>query len=106
MNTVTIKFRAKRSEFSGGDGYNVPSLTHPHVTVSERDMLGVTLMQAIGNADITKARLSKYAGLDLPGVVWVNGVDSYGFSDTSEWTITPVGNGFMADVSITRPLAR
>jgi hypothetical protein len=105
-NTVTIKFRAKRAEFSGGEGYKVPTLTASHVTVSERDTLGTLSMQSLNNPDMTKARLAKFAGLDLPGVVWADGVDSYGFSDTSEWTITPIGNGFMAEVSITRPLSR
>ena len=105
-NTVTIRFRAKRSEFSGGEGYKVPTLTSSHVTVAERDMLGTMFLQSLNNPDMTKARLRKFAGLELPSVVWVDGVDTYGFSDTSEWTITPIGNGHMADVSITRPLAR
>lgn len=99
MNTVTIKFRAKLDHFAGGMGYKVPKLTHSHVSVSERDTLGVLFMGALDNADVTRSRLKTYADLRLPGVVFPD-------DNPDGWTITPRGNGFMADVSITRTLER
>lgn len=108
-NTVTIKFRAKRDHFAGGMGYKVPSLKDRHVSVAKRDTLGILFMQGIahGQDHITKARFERYAGLKLPGVVWENGQDDFGLQTNHEgWTITPVGKGFMADVTITLPLER
>jgi len=98
MNTITIKFRAKLDDFAGGKGYKVPTLTASHVSIAERDTLAVLFMGSLNKPEFTKPRLKSYAGLDLPGVVWA---DSPG-----EWTVTPVGKGFMADVSITRPFER
>lgn len=106
-NTITISFRAKREEFAGGIGYKVPALTGNHVDVADRDTLGVTILGSLDKQDITKARLRKFAGLDLPGVVWANGADILGIGVNHEaWQITPVGNGFMADITITLPLGR
>ena len=98
MGTITIEFKAKRDEFAGGEGYKVPRLTHSHVRFSERDTLATIMLQGLSNTDVTKARLKSFAGLDLPGVVWA--------ADPGEWTVTPLGKGFMANVSITRPLTR
>lgn len=97
-NTVTITFRAKLDDFAGGKGYKVPALTHSHVSVAKRDTLGVTFLGALGNQDITRARLAKFAGITLPGVVFAN--------DPGAWTVTPIGKGFMADVSITARFER
>lgn len=101
MTAVTIKFRAKRDEYYDFDassyraGYKIPTLTHSHVSFSERDTVAQLLTQGLNNADVTKARLALY-GLKLPAYVF----------DDSGWTITPVGNGFMADISITHELNR
>jgi len=106
-NTITISFRAKLDDFAGGKGYKVPKLTTSHISIKDRDMLGTTIMGSINNADITKARIEKYAGMRVPGVVWENGGDAMGVSTNHEgWKISPRGNGFMADVSITLPLSR
>lgn len=106
-NTVTIKFRAKRDHFTGGYGYKVPKLTGTHVSVGHRDMLGTLFLDSLKDQDITRARLRKFSNFDLPGVVWENGSDEYGLGvNHSAWIITPVGNGFMADISITLPLSR
>jgi len=108
-NSVTIKFRAKRTEFAGGMGYKVPKLTTRHVSVAERDTLGALFMQGVeyGQDHITKARFARFAGLEVPGVVWQNGADDFGLQTNHEgWEIKPIGKGFMADVSITLPLTR
>lgn len=100
-NTITITFRAKRDDFAGGEGYKVPRLTSRHVTFAERDTLSVLMADTLGRPgsdDITKARLKRFAGLHLPGVVWVE--------EPGDWTVTPIGSGYMADVTITRPLSR
>lgn len=92
-NTVTIKFRAKLDDFAGRLGYKVPALTHSHVNMANRDTFSQLFMQGLNNRSVTSARLEKYAKLKLPAVI---------FADTpGDWTITPVGRGFTADVSIT-----
>lgn len=105
---LTITFRAKLDHFAGGHGYKVPALTQRHVSVDRRDVLTTTIVDAIGtvSADMTRARLRKYAGLNLPGVVWADGADSLGNESDPRWVITPRGNGYMADVTIVVPLQR
>ena len=101
-NTVTIRFRAKLDDFAGGRGYKVPRLTSSHVTFSERDTLATLVTGSLERAadnTLLKARLSKFAGgFDLPGVVWEGNHDG--------WTVTPRGNGFMADVEAVVQLTR
>ena len=98
MNTITIKFRAKRDDFADGEGYKVPRLTHSHVTVAERDTVATIFLQNLNNEDVTRARLERLAGLTLPGVVYA--------AAPGDWTVTPVGRGFLAEVSVTRPFSR
>ena len=101
-NTVTIRFRAKRDEFHGGEGYKVPTLTASHVSFADRDTLATLITGSLGRArdnDMLKARLERFAGgFRLPGVVFD--------ADPGAWTVTPVGKGFMADVSVTLPVGR
>ena len=99
-NELTITFRAKRDDgFAGRTGYKVPRLTTNHVSVKDRDMLGILFMGGLHNADITAARIKTMTPLDrLPSVVFE---DSPG-----EWTVTPDRSGFMATVSVTVPLVR
>lgn len=92
MPSITIKFRAKRDDFAGGKGYKIPKLTASHIT-TERDTYGVTFLGGLTNTDITIARLRKLTGTYWPGVVFE--------SNPENWTITPVGKGFMADLSLT-----
>ena len=106
---LTITFRAKLDDFAGGKGYKIPKLTQAHVSISDGSMLATTVVGSIGTVsdEMTRARLRKYAGLDLGGVVWQDGADVLGFAENDpRWIITPRGNGFMADLAITVPLAR
>jgi hypothetical protein len=101
-NTVTITFRAKRDEFSGGIGYKVPALTPNHYTFAERDTVATLLASS---RDLGPA-LARF-GVKVPGVVWEP--DAFGAQfepDNSAWKVTPRGNGFMADVTATFPLVR
>lgn len=100
-NTITIRFRAKRARFSGGEGYKVPTLTTSHYSFGERDTVAITL----GTAHDLPMALKRY-GVELPGVVWVDPTNVTFAGDQSAWTITPLGKGFMADVSATFPLIR
>lgn len=110
--TVTIKFRAKRDEFAGGYGYKVPALTSRHLTFS-REVDNATKLyilpdrRALVDPGI-EVKLRRVAGLDhVPGVVWEP--DSMGAEyepDNARWTVSPVGNGFMADVSIVLELVK
>ena len=104
--TITIRFRAKRDTFSGGEGYKVPRLTSSHMTFSARDMVS-DMIRTSPTDDMLEARLAKWAGIKLPGVVWADSTElSEWHRDTSAWTVTPIGKGFMADVSITAVLRR
>jgi hypothetical protein len=106
MASLTITFRAKLAEFSGGKGYKVPELKPHHVTHSG----GIGSM---AEADIRQGRMGavtwwlarKMGGYRLPGVVWAHDGESGMFpeaiAESADWTITPVGNGYMADVSRT-----
>lgn len=94
---LRITFRAKLDSFAGGKGYKVPRLTSSHVVTGD-DMLAVMFSQSLADDDLTRTRLRKYAGLDLPGVVWA---DSPG-----PWTIAPDGSGFMATVTYEGELVR
>lgn len=107
-NTVTIKFRAKLDTFSGGKGYKVPTLADRHIEFATRDSLTDEFNRTMSDPDKTAARLKAWTGGEsLPGVVWADS-DSLGAQtrDTSAWEVKPVGNGFMADVSITLPFGR
>ena len=104
MTTVTIRFRAKRDTFAGGVGYKVPQLTTSHVTYSDRDTLAM-LLSSTRDYSTLLAQWSRY-GVQIPGVVWEENTPDQWRSDTSNWTITPRGNGFMADISATFELKR
>lgn len=104
MTSITIKFRAKREEFAGGIGYKVPTLTSSHVTYSDRDTLA-TLLSGVRDYSILLAQWRRY-GVDIPGVIWEDNTPDQWRSDTSQWTITPRGNGFMADISATFDLKK
>lgn len=100
-NTLTISFRAKLAEFSGGKGYKVPKLNLNHLSTAERD----SYAQAILNArpqdqDITDHRIGNLLGGRLPGVVWQDTE-----RNDAPWTITPNNSGFMAVVTVTVPLS-
>lgn len=103
MSTLTIKFRAKLDTFAGGQGYKVPDMGAHHVT----DMHGVN---SIIETDIRQGRmrsltwwLKRKMNYTLPGVIWENenGVFDTSIEESSQWTITPIGNGFMADITRT-----
>lgn len=106
-NSITIRFRAKRAQFSGGEGYKVPALTPSHYSFAERDTFATLVSQS---RDLGQS-LKRY-GVTIPGVVWVDPSDPIHQwpgqppLDQSAWTITPIGNGFMADVSATFELVR
>ena len=86
---VTVSFRAKKDD----DGeYKVPKLTSSHVSVSDRNVLGQTIMTGLNNPEITRHRFDKLADAKLP--YYVNG-------ESDGWNIRPIGKGFMADVSRT-----
>lgn len=104
MTSITIKFRAKREEFAGGIGYKVPNLTSSHVTYSDRGTLA-TLLSGTRDYSILLAQWRRY-GVDIPGVIWEDNTPDQWRSDTSQWTITPRGNGFMADISATFDLKK
>lgn len=103
MASLTITFRAKLDEFSGGQGYKLPALKSSHVTYS-RDI-------GIIEADLRNGRMHavawwlarKFEGYKLPGVVWAEGSGIYAESvaESAQWTVKPIGNGFMAEVSRT-----
>lgn len=110
-DTLTIRFRAKLDGFAGGRGYKVPALKNHHVSLDGGGMVGVTIVNGIerGVPDtMTRARIEKYGKIErFPGVVWADGADEFGIQHNDErWVVTPVGKGFMADVSITLPLTR
>ncbi|AXQ51998.1 hypothetical protein SEA_CRISPICOUS1_83 [Mycobacterium phage Crispicous1] len=93
MSTVTVTFRAKRSEYMSEDfemkpGYKVPVIKHSHVSLGDGGARGRLFMSSLGNESVTRARLKKA------------GVGSVAFEDDPRWSINPVGDGFMADVSI------
>lgn len=64
-------------------------------------------------SDIRQGRMTSVAwwlarklnGYTLPGVIWAHDGESGMFpesiEESAQWTITPVGNGYMADVSRT-----
>jgi hypothetical protein len=88
-----IRFRAKRGDYMDGfevrPGYKVPVLTHSHVSVVNRDTRAQLFLQGLNNRAVTEARLRKA------------GVSSIAFEHDTQWTIQPIGNGYMADVSRT-----
>ena len=108
MATLTITFRAKLDEFSGGQGYKVPALKSSHVTYS-RDIGPI-------EADLRNGRMNAVAwwlarkldGYRLPTVVWAegSGMLDESIEESARWTIKPIGNGFMAEVSRTFDSAR
>ncbi|WPH57872.1 hypothetical protein [Mycobacterium phage WXIN] len=91
MSAITIKFRAKRDNYMNGfalePGYKVPAIKHSHVTYENRDTRVQLFLSDLNNDRVTRARLAK------------NGVGAVAFESDARWTITPIGNGFMADVS-------
>ena len=110
-NTITVTFRAKRDEFGGGIGYRVPKLTPNHYSFAERDTVATLLATS---RDIALS-LKRY-GVPLVGVVW-EPTDTEGaavreasfpglYPESQGWTVTPRGNGFMADITGTFPLQR
>jgi hypothetical protein len=107
MSTITITFRTKKTEFSGGDGYKVPRMLLPkHYTYSS-DLSGKFSPTNPGwNAGMVHRLLGK-AGYQLPAIVWCEprwlGTMSAekANEELREWAITPVGDGFMVDVSRT-----
>jgi hypothetical protein len=104
MTRMTIKFCAKRDEFAGGVGYKVPQLTASHVVYSDRDTLA-TLLSGTREYSTLLAQWRRY-GVEIPGVIWEDNAPDQWRSDTSAWTITPRGTGFMADISATFELRR
>lgn len=100
-NRVEIRFRAKRDDFAGGEGYKVPSLKSHHVTDLDRTMR-TKLWLDCRDEDIRTARLKQVMSDNYwPGVVWVD--ES---RNADGWVIKPIGKGFMADISITVDLSR
>ncbi|QDM55805.1 hypothetical protein SEA_HOKKEND_221 [Mycobacterium phage HokkenD] len=93
MSTITIKFRAKRDEYLDGftlaHKYKVPAITHSHVTYPKRDSRVQIFLQGLSDTRVTAARLKQA------------GIGPIAFEHDGQWSITPIGNGFMADVSIT-----
>jgi hypothetical protein len=93
MSEITIRFRAKRGDYADGfkvrPGYKVPTLTYSHVSVVNRDARAQLFLQGLNNRAATEARLRKA------------GVSSIAFEHDAQWTIRPIGNGYMADVSRT-----
>lgn len=92
MSTVTIEFKAKRDDYMNGfsmePGYRVPKLSQSHVSFDKRDSRVQLFLQGLNNESVTQARLKKA------------GVPAYAFESDPRWTIEPIGNGFMAKVSI------
>ena len=103
MASLTITFRAKLDEFSGGHGYKVPALKSSHVTYS-RDIGPI-------EADLRNGRMNavawwlarKFDGYRLPSVIWAEGggILEESQAESAAWSIKPLGNGFMAEVSRT-----
>lgn len=91
MSTVTITFKAKRSEyldgFSMAPGYKLPAINHSHVSYDNRDSRIQMFLQGLNDPRVTQARLKKA------------GVPSVAFESDERWAIKPLGNGFMAEVS-------
>ena len=104
MSTITITFKAKLDDFAGGKGYKVPTLTSSHVTITKGDSVSTIVVGSIDRVvpERTRARLRKFYGIDLPGVVWESGASVGGISvNDPRWNIRPLGSGFMAELSIT-----
>jgi hypothetical protein len=109
MPTITISFRAKLDDYAGGRGYRMPKLTDKHVTMSDpHDMLSREFLSTLNDERLTESRLKSWAGLaGYRRVIFGEGtgVQTQAVPPVP-WTITPRGNGFMADLTITLPISR
>ena len=92
MARFTISFRGKLHE----DGtVKIPKLTAGHMSLRGNEDTYTTLFMSCRDDDITRARLGNMLSHEggpawWPG--WASARDGF--------TIRPIGNGFMADVSI------
>ena len=114
MGTVTITFRAKRTEFAGGWGYKVPRIRKHHLQTDDIQLSRRidTAFKIARNGTVNSDWIHRVTGgFVLPGIIWETPakVDTESaqkeWAKMSAWVVEPVGNGFMADVSITIQLA-
>lgn len=92
MARFTINFRGKLTD-SGS--VKVPVLTSSHMSLVGNEDTLTTLFTSCKDADVTRARLANMLGAETGDYYW----PSYA-TEADGFTITPIGNGFMADVSI------
>lgn len=107
MPTITIKFRTKRDEFAGGFGYKVPQAFKPnHFSYSSDLSSKFVPGDPRWNGAMVRRLLAK-AGHKIPTIVWdePTHLDTVSAEKANEelehWSIAPVGNGFLVDVSRT-----
>jgi hypothetical protein len=93
MAIFTVHFRGKLTE--DGD-VKVPKLTGSHVSLIGNDDTTATLfVGGMSNVDITRTRLANMIGAKTGDYYWPGWA-----SESAGFTISPIGNGFMANVSI------
>src|SRR5690625_981374 len=93
MTTFTIKFRGKLTK---NGTVKIPKITDSHLSLrGNEDTSTVLFFGGLHDADITKRRLSNMIGAKTGDYYW----PSYA-SEEDGFTITPIGNGFMAEVTL------
>lgn len=93
MATVTIQFRGKLTD-SGS--VKVPTLTGSHIDLrGNEDTTATIFVGGLANHDVTRVRLANMRGAVTGDYYWPGWA-----SEADGFTVKPIGNGFMADVSI------
>ena len=92
MARFTVSFRGKLTT----DGrVKVPAISSQHVSLIGNEDTAATIFTGCSDPDITRSRLANMIGAETGDYYWPS------YADTSAgFTVTPIGNGFMANVSI------
>ena len=92
MARFTIKFRGKLTD-SGS--VKMPSIKPHHTDLVGNEDIATTLFFGCRDEQVTRSRLANMIGAETGDYYW----PSYAETDLG-FTIEPIGNGFMANVSI------
>lgn len=94
MAELIISFRGKLT--ADGD-VKVPVIANQHINLIGNEDTGATLFTGgLNNTDVTKVRLANMRGAVTGDYYWPGWA-----SESDGFRIEPIGNGFMANVSIT-----
>lgn len=94
MARFTLSFRGKLDE----DGWvKIPAIKSHHLSlVGNEDMMTTLFCEGLNNQIVTRKRLENMRGAETGDYWW----PGYAKPETEGFVITPIGRGFMADVTI------